>query len=108
MTDIKYISPREFVERGYLQEVNRRFLHPLGLALSISIDEDDSNDKGEFVGVWDYREDPEGIVFGGPDSYGLDITKADAVDNDLRTHEDARIKMFGQVIQPLDSALDKR
>ena len=26
----------EFVEFGYLQEVNRTFLHPLGLALAVS------------------------------------------------------------------------
>lgn len=35
MTPIKYISPKEFREEGYLQEVNRRFLHPLGLAIEM-------------------------------------------------------------------------
>ena len=29
----KYMPIKEFRERGYLQELNRRFLHPLGLAL---------------------------------------------------------------------------
>lgn len=31
--DIKRIDAAEFQAEGYLQEVNRRFLHPLGLAL---------------------------------------------------------------------------
>ncbi len=33
----KYINLREFQETGYLHEVNRTFLHPLGLALEIKI-----------------------------------------------------------------------
>ena len=35
MRDIKLITPKEFAEKGYMQEVNRRFLHPLGLAIAI-------------------------------------------------------------------------
>ena len=31
------IDVKEFREKGYLQELNRRFLHPLGLALEIII-----------------------------------------------------------------------
>ena len=38
-TDTKYIDIKEFKDKGYLQEVNRRFFHPLGLALEIKIDE---------------------------------------------------------------------
>jgi len=54
------MSPKEFRELGYLQELNRRFLHPLGLALECVLNEDGSESFGE---VWDCREDPEGIVF---------------------------------------------
>ena len=79
---VKTITAREFMDRGYLQEVNRQFLHPLGLALAISIDEDDPDDPGEFYSVWDYREDPEGMTFGGPDDYGLDPKKAARVERD--------------------------
>lgn len=105
---VKTITAREFMDRGYLQEVNRQFLHPLGLALSISIDDSDPEDAGEFVGVWDYREDPEGMEFGGPDNYGLDARKALNVEEDRLAHEAARKRLWGQVIQPLDNALDKR
>jgi hypothetical protein len=57
---MKKISIKEFRESGYLQELNRQFLHPLGLALEITM----GNDKEEFIsGVWDSREDPEGIHY---------------------------------------------
>lgn len=57
---IKRIDIKEFREKGYLQELNRRFLHPLGLALEILID-DSGNEK--LGGVWDYREDKEGVIY---------------------------------------------
>lgn len=108
MSAVKTITAREFYEAGYLQEVNRQFLHPLGLALCISIDDADPEDAGEFSSVWDYREDPEGMTFGGPDDYGLDQVKALRVARDLEAHEGARRAMFGQVVQPLTNDLDKR
>ncbi len=57
---INYIDIKEFREKGYLQEVNRQFFHPLGLAMSIEIDEDGNETLG---GIWDYRDDPEGIRY---------------------------------------------
>jgi hypothetical protein len=110
MTDvvppIKYINIKEFRERGYLQEANRRFFHPLGLALEITVD--DKTGEETLSGVWDYREDPEGMTFGSPDNYGLNPMKAANVDGEIRAHAKARKAIFGQVIQPLDNVLDKR
>lgn len=60
MSEIKRIDIKEFREQGYLQELNRQFLHPLGMALEIIID-DDGNEK--LGGVWDYRDDPEGMLY---------------------------------------------
>lgn len=60
MKEIKKISIKEFRKSGYLQELNRRFLHPLGLALEVFID-DDGNES--LSGIWDYREDKEGIIY---------------------------------------------
>lgn len=59
--EIKKIDIKEFREKGFLQEANRLFFHPLGLALSVYVDED-----GNYTldSVWDYREDPEGMFFG--------------------------------------------
>ena len=57
---IKFIDIKEFREEGYLQELNRVFLHPLGLALQVNIDDDGNECLG---GIWDYREDGEGIHY---------------------------------------------
>jgi hypothetical protein len=51
---------KEFVAEGYLQEVNRLFFHPLGLALSVA-EHDDG--RIELLGFQDARDDPEGWIF---------------------------------------------
>jgi len=59
---IKYMDMNEFKNEGFLQEVNRVFFHPLGLAMSVVVDKD-----GNVTGLgpmWDYRDDPEGMFFG--------------------------------------------
>ena len=58
--EIKRIDIKEFREKGYLQELNRRFLHPLGLALEVIVNDDGTEVLG---GVWDYRDDKEGIYY---------------------------------------------
>ncbi len=58
---IKRIDINEFRTLGYLQEVNRQFLHPLGLALEVIVG---FNGTAMLGGVWDYRDDPSGIVYG--------------------------------------------
>lgn len=60
---VKKMSVQEFREFGYLQELNRRFLHPLGLALSVVVDIVDGETVECFGPVWDCRDDPEGLVF---------------------------------------------
>lgn len=58
---IKKIDIKEFRELGFLQEVNRLFFHPLGLALEATVD--DVTGEETLSGVWDFRDDPEGIIF---------------------------------------------
>ena len=62
MTDqkIKKITAKEFRKEGFLREVNRQFLHPLGLAVEVVVDEEGNESFGD---VWDYRDDPEGMLF---------------------------------------------
>lgn len=60
-TCIKRMDINEFQEFGYLQELNRQFLHPLGLALEVNVDLDTG--KMSLGGIWDYRDDPEGMLF---------------------------------------------
>lgn len=57
---LKRMNIQEFMDHGYLQEVNRQFFHPLGLALEVVVSDDEEPRIG---GVWDYRDDPEGIYF---------------------------------------------
>ena len=103
--DIKRMRIEEFRETGYLQEVNRQWFHPLGLALEIERDVD-----GDFVlgGIWDYREDPEGMLF-------VDLTNDTAyakqanVQRELNRHVEARTKLLdGSVIQPLGTKFPRK
>jgi hypothetical protein len=94
MDDVKRIDIKEFREFGFLQEVNRQYLHPLGLALEIVIEEDGTEHLG---GVWDYRDDPEGMQFGG----SLDADKAERVGELLLEKSKTRMALLGYVIQPV-------
>jgi len=60
MSDINYMDIKEFREKGLLAELNRTFLHPLGLALEVTIEDDGEEKLG---GIWDFRDDPEGILY---------------------------------------------
>jgi hypothetical protein len=51
----KYVGSQELLDGGYVQEVNRQFFHPLGMALSV-------NEDGE-LNVLDNRASPEGMYF---------------------------------------------
>ena len=57
---VKKMNIKEFVEEGYLQESNRRFFHPLGLALEVQAD---NNGDYSISGVQDFRKFPEGAIF---------------------------------------------
>jgi hypothetical protein len=146
---IKHLDIKEFRELGFLQEANRLFFHPHGLALEVRVIDSDWTDEeiaesewmqarmGEifhalrrdpevvkrFVaeghepaldgnaleeaaravcralwpkgsqflsGVWDYREDPEGVVFGD----GETRANAERAAQERRRHYAARSKLF--------------
>jgi len=102
MKDIKRIDIKEFREKGYLQELNRRFLHPLGMALEIKQEDDGTETLG---GIWDYREDEEGIYFNLADS---DIERLDKfhkneqfIFDEMMKRSDKRTEMFGSNIEPI-------
>ena len=98
----KMMDIREFRELGFLQEVNRLFFHQCGLALQIDIDGETGEER--LAGVWDYREDLEGIVFTDL-SDEVSRKKAEKVQVERDKHVDARIAMFGSSTQPIG---DKR
>jgi hypothetical protein len=138
MSDIKHMDIAEFRRVGFLQEANRLFFHPHGLALEITIVDGEGDNKlaervraalasasgmgeappigsmiqpdvldaltaavvAEFAppgscrlsGVWDYRDDAEGVYYGDwqPDA----VEKVENVRAERRRHHTARAKMF--------------
>lgn len=91
---IKYMDIKEFREGGYLQEVNRRFFHPLGLALEVTVGED--GHPASLVGIWDCRDDPEGM------SYGPGIINEEKrikISQELQDKYGARKQALGYMIQ---------
>lgn len=54
-------NPGKFlVDKGLLFIINREVLHPLGLSLAVHLD---ANNNTVSMSLWDFREDPAGIVF---------------------------------------------
>lgn len=65
----KHLPIEEFVSSGLLQEVNRQFFHPLGLALAV---ESENGVPARLAYIYDARDDDEGFMFD-------DLTSADSV-----------------------------
>jgi hypothetical protein len=115
-TEVKRIDIAEFRERGYLQEVNRLMLHPLGLALEVVIDDCkfcaasgridggknhcehcDGRGKTERLGgVWDYRDDPEGMLYAGVPGSMIDADKIERGSAELTAHIPGREAVLGE------------
>ena len=95
--EIKTISVAEFRELGYLQELNRLFLHPLGLALSVAV----VGEEETFGPIWDYRDDPGGIRI--DESIIDDKVRARAKRIEIERLEKTktRLEEIGYIIQPL-------
>lgn len=102
MNKIKRISIKEFRESGYLQELNRTFLHPLGLALEVIIDNGDE----VLGGIWDYRKDKEGIHYALNDKEFTDKTrlnnfrrKSEFVQSEIKSRNEDRVEKLGYFIE---------
>ena len=103
----KRMHYEEIRELGILHEVNRLFLHPLGLALAIMVPivpEDELSDKDEehLVGLMymiDSRDDSEGIIFA---KDALDQEKIDKFEAFKRARWRPRQDGLGFIIQPED------
>lgn len=82
----------EFVAKGILQEVNRCFFHPLGLALAVNFDPDTKKATGLACIYED--DDPEGTCY-----ESINIDKANAFRQWKLGRAPNREKAFGFVIQ---------
>lgn len=100
--EVKRIDIKEFREKGYLQELNRRFLHPLGMALEIIVEE---NGEEKLGGIWDYRDDEEGIYYDLVNSDEERIEKftknEQFVFDEMMKRSEKRTEMFGSNIEPI-------
>lgn len=85
---------KEFRQGGYLQEVNRQFLHPLGLALEVEIDDETGSES--LGGIWDYRDDPEGMLFA---DGMIDLGKVKRIRDEKNAKSGVRVELIGSVIQ---------
>lgn len=85
---VNRIDLAEFRRLGYLQEVNCCFFHPLGLALEVVTEDDGTTTLG---GVWDYRDDPEGMIF---DVENLSVENAKRIEGERQAKVEAR-RRFG-------------
>jgi hypothetical protein len=91
----------ELRDAGFVLEANRRFFHPLGLALGVRFDE--QGEPVELI-VIDYREDPEGMLFESLHEAG-DAEKHQNVQRLWDQKAAVRQERFGWVIQPMGSQL---
>lgn len=92
---MKYIDIKEFRQFGYLQELNRQFLHPLGLALEVQVDDNGNETLG---GIQDFRDDPEGIIYA---DGVITATKSSNVYNANEKMKQSREQLLGFHIQPV-------
>lgn len=92
----KFIDLNVLREEGFLQEANRLYFHPLGLALQLGVNR---HGRANSLSVWDYREDPEGVIF---DEATMSAEKGENVAREFAKHAGPRGEMFGgSSIQPL-------
>jgi len=94
--EIKRMSVKEFRKLGFVQEINRRLLHPCGLALEVAVDTVTGEEV--FGGIRDYRDEPEGMYY---DDEVLSRVKAQAVIDLFNSKLAHRREAFGHIIQPV-------
>lgn len=98
---VKPLMPIEdFIAEGYMQEVNRRFLHPLGLALVGSV-----RDHGHELWVIDSRDEPGGICY---QQHGEEYSEtrrraADEISRQWSEQGRHRMREARFMIQPVDT-----
>ena len=92
----KTLSLKEFRDLGFLQEINRRILHPCGLALAIA--SKDSEDGSFGCVIWDGRDSDVGFVFQADE---ISLEKADSVSTLILSKKEDREDILGSYIQPL-------
>jgi hypothetical protein len=90
--DVKMMDLTEFRDLGLLQEVNRCFFHPLGLALAVNVSvEDGAYVVDSIAGIFDNRDDPEGYIYHPEDLNPIAVINVNSI---AEAHAKARYKLF--------------
>ena len=92
------MSVKEFRAKGYLAELNRCFLHPLGLALEVILNDDDTEQFGD---VWDYRDDPEGMNYAPGVLDEGDKENEERINRERSAKSIMRMSKLGYIVQPI-------
>lgn len=95
----RFLPLKTLRDEGYLQEVNRQFFHPLGLALAIITD----GDNGARLSILDGRDDAEGFIFAPGDDLAASARRIKQIADARR---EARIKALGYWQQPVETGFD--
>ena len=103
---VKYLKdPGKFlVDSGLLFEINRRVLHPFGLALAIEFPDSEAESKLAAESencafrLWDNRDDPEGIDFV-PEGFEDGLRKYNITVEASKPKFETRRKALGYVVQ---------
>ena len=102
MKDYRFISAKEFYEKGYLQEVNRRFLHSVGLSLTV---EENKDGEWQYLGILDYRDEerPLSMLFHemNEDEIQEALAFESSVNQEIVKRADSRIDILGGIIEPI-------
>lgn len=96
---------KEFREMGLVQEINRRLLHPLGMALAVEIN--DVTGREHIVGIIDHRNDPEGMVFADLDTDEA-REKYEKVQEEWEKRTQPRASGLGFMVQPIGHTMPKQ
>ena len=94
---MKLLNTKEARELGIIHELNRQFLHPLGLALFVIEDDEGNVSIGDII---DGREDQDGYIF-----TKLDKEKMKTFSKLWTQRTEARQKRIGFTVQEEDYTL---
>lgn len=101
---MKFISLKEFRDLGYLQELNRLFLHPLGMAMAVNVDKHDPDGEVKFAGIIDNRETVGGMVYGKEmiaSKIETFVEREGFVSMEMGVGRDLRVEEHGWMFEPI-------
>ena len=98
----KKLEINELVNNGYLQELNRRFLNPLGISLELN-----SSDKISDCFI-DYRDNEYGTFLNlNEDDEKNSKERKEFIDNEFYNRKYSRKNKIGSIIETIKNSPDK-